>query len=183
MTKQTPISAAEKARILELARQGRTRASIAKEVGRGLSTVAKICRDNNMEPAVTLSAPFVEARALSIKERQVAARERKFLIDELADAKVLATLQGTAQWQTRVKTSGGGEQFETVDFIPPDDFRNATSSGAALASSIKNLAPLNTGGDTAAADSVIDKLMAGFVNAAQKATKTEPVGDEEAAPE
>lgn len=159
MTKQTPTSAAEKARILELARQGRSRASIAKEVGRGLSTVAKICRDNNMEPAVVLSAPFVEARALSIKERQVAARERRLRIMELEDARQLDVLEGRAQWTTRVKTRGGGERFETVDFIPPDDSRNNSSTAASHSSAFRNLAPLETEQATERAKSVLDKLI------------------------
>lgn len=180
MTKQRTMSDADKARILELAEQGMSRAKIAKEVGFALTTVARYCRENGLTSEVTLPVAFVEARALSIKERQVAARERKFLIDELADAKVLATLQGEGKWTTRLKMKGGAERFTEVDFIPPDDFRNATSSGAALASSIKSLAPLETGTDVAAAESVVDSLMDGFKALYRNATKkdTEEGGDE-----
>jgi len=181
--KQNPLTAAEKARILNLAAQGRTRSSIAKEVGRALTTVARICRENDMTPAVVLSAPFVEARKASITERQVAARERKLLMDELYDQRVVANLRDGVPWVTRKKTQGGGEEFVEVPLIPGDDYRNATSAAASNASAFRSYAPLETGGDTAAADSVIDKLMAGFVNAAQKATKPAPVGDEEAAEE
>lgn len=182
MTKQRPpMSDAVKARILVLAREGMSRSKIAKEVGYSLTTVANYCRNEGLTSAETLPVAFVEARALSIKERQVAARERKFLIDELADAKVLATLQGEEKWTTRLKTKGGAERFTEVDFIPADDFRNATSSGAALASSIKSLAPLETGADVTAAESVVDSLMDGFKtlyrNATQKDTEVES-GDE-----
>ena len=159
MPKQNPLTAAEKARILDLARQGRTRSSIAKEVGRALTTVARICRENDMTPAVVLSAPFVEARALSIKERQVAARERRLRIMELEDARQLDVLEGRATWRTRVKTQGGGEYFETVDFIPPDDARNNSSTAASHSSAFRNLAPLEVEVGIQEAKSMLDKVI------------------------
>lgn len=175
------MSAKDKAQILRLARQGMSRAKIAAQVGWALTTVAKLCRDEGLPSNVTLPVEFVEARKLSILERQVAARERKLTLDELYDARVLANLRDGKQWTTRRKTQGGGEEFVEVPLIPADDYRNATSAAASNASAFKAYAPLTTGGDTAAADSVIDKLMAGFVNAAAKASKPAPVGDEEAA--
>jgi hypothetical protein len=157
--KPNKLTPAEKARILNLARQGRTRASIAKEVGRAVTTVAKVCRDADMEPAVVLSAPFVEARALSIKERQVAARERRLRIMELEDARQLDVLEGRAMWKTRVKTQGGGEYFETVDFIPPDDSRNNSSTAASHSSAFRNLAPLEVEVGIQEAKSMLDKVI------------------------
>lgn len=177
------MSAKDKAQILDLARTGLSRAKIAKQVGWSLNTVATLCRKEGLPSNVTLPVAFVEARALSIKERQVQARERKLALDELYDARVMANLKDGVPWTTRRKTQGGGEEFVEVPIIPADDYRNATSAAASNASAFKAYAPLETGGDTAAADSVVDKLMAGFINAAQKATKPAPVGDEEAAPQ
>jgi hypothetical protein len=102
---------------------------------------------------------MVEARAINVKERQVAARDRKLLIDELMDARVLKVLTGDGTWQTRVKTSGGGERFETVDFIPPDDARNVTASGESLSRAMKNLAPLETEAGLVQATSMLDNVI------------------------
>lgn len=159
MTKQRTMTDADKAEILRLARQGKSRSAIAKQVGWALTTVARLCRENDVEPAVTLAAPFVEARALSIKERQVAARERRLRIMELEDARQLDVLEGKAQWTTRVKTSGGGEKFETVNFIPPDDARNNSSTAASHSSAFRNLAPLEVEVGIQEAKSMLDKVI------------------------
>jgi hypothetical protein len=171
---------ADKNRVYELAEQGMSRGQIAKETGWALTTVARICREHGMSSEVQLPRAFVEARALSIKDRQIQARERKLAIDELMDAKVLATLNGNGTWTTRVRTQGGGERWDAVDFIPIDDFRNATSSGAALASSFKSYAPLETGVDVTVAESVVDSLMDGFKTLYKNATQKDKVegGDE-----
>lgn len=174
------MSDAVKARILELAEQGMSRAQIAKEVGFSLTTVARHCRVNGLTSEVTLPTAFVEARALSIKQRQVEARERKLAIDELYDAKVLATLRDGKPWVTRQRVTGGAESFVEVEVIPSDDYRNAASAGAAMASAFKSYAPLETGTDVAAAESVVDSLMDGFKALYRNATKkdTEEGGDE-----
>lgn len=159
MTKQRTMTDADKAEILRLARQGKSRSAIAKQVGWALTTVARLCRDNDVEPAVTLAAPFVKARALSVKERQVAARERKLELDELYDARVMANLRDGVPWVTRKKTQGGGEEFVEVPFIPGDDYRNATSAAASNASAFRSYAPLETEQATERAKSILDKLI------------------------
>lgn len=181
-TKQRRMSPEVKARILELANAGWSRSRIAKEVGFSLTTVAKHCRDEGLISLETLPVAFVEARALSVKERQVAARERKLAIDELYDATVLATLRDGKPWKTRQKTKGGAERFTELDMIPADDYRNAASAGASMASAFRSYAPLETGADVVAAESVVDSLMDGFKTLYRQATKTEPVGDESGAP-
>lgn len=153
------MSAKDKAQILRLARQGMSRAKIAAQVGWALTTVAKLCRDEGLPSNVTLPVEFVEARALSIKERQVAARERRLRIMELEELQELAVLEGHAKWTTRVKTQGGGERFETVDFIPPDDKRNNASAAASHTSAFKNLAPLEVEVGIQEAKSMLDKLV------------------------
>ena len=110
----------------------------------------------------TLPAAMIEARAISIKDRQVAARERKLLLDELYDSRVLANLRDGTPWVTRQKTQGGGEDFVEVQVIPSDDYRNSTSAAASNASAFRSYAPLETGVDTAAAESVVDTLIGGF---------------------
>jgi hypothetical protein len=78
---------------------------------------------------------------------------------DLEDARQLDVLEGKATWTTRVKTSGGGEKFETVDFIPPDDARNNSSTAASHSSAFRNLAPLETEAVNERAKSVLDKLI------------------------
>lgn len=153
------MSAKDKAQILDLARTGLSRAKIAKQVGWSLNTVATLCRKEGLPSNVTLPVAFVEARALSIKERQVAARERRLRIMELEDAAQLDVLEGRKQWHTRVKTQGGGERFETVDFIPPDDSRNNASAAASHTSAFKNLAPLEVEVGIQEAKSMLDKVI------------------------
>jgi hypothetical protein len=148
-----------RAQILDLARKGVSRNQIAKATGVGAGTISKIVWEAGIRFNGTLPAAMVEARAINVKERQVAARDRKLLIDELMDARVLKVLKGDGTWQTRVKTQGGGERFETVDFIPPDDARNVASSAAALASAFRGYAPLETEAATEAGKSVLDKLI------------------------
>lgn len=143
----------------DLARQGVSRNKIAEQLGISASSVYHIATKAGIRFNGAIPAAMVEARAINVKERQVAARDRKLLIDELMDARVLAALQGNGQWVTRVKTSGGGERFEEVDFIPPDDARNIASTAAALASAFRGLAPLETEAATDAGKSVLDKLI------------------------
>lgn len=150
---------------------------ISKQVGRAFSTVQGFCAREGLVFDGTLPAAMVEARALSVKERQVAARERKLRIDELHDAKVLDVMEGRTTWLTRQKTQGGGEKFTELDSIPEDDFRNATSAAASNASAFRSYAPLETGLEITAAESVVDSLLDGFKTLYKAATK-EPAGDE-----
>ncbi len=165
MGRVVPLTVAEKARIIELARSGMSRNAIAREVGRAASSVSNVCLAAGIPSDAVLPAAFVQARALSVKERQVAARERKLLIDELHDARVLATLRDGKPWTTRQKTTGGGERFVEVSFIPADDFHNIASASASIASAFRSYAPLETGGDIAAAESVVDAFMDGIRSA------------------
>lgn len=155
----TPLTPAEKKRILALAKQGMSRNKIAKTVGRSNATVSRLCASAGLSSAVTLPVAFVEARALSILERQVAARERRLRIMELEDQRQLDVLEGRTMWTTRVKTQGGGEQFEKVDFIPPDDSRNNSSAAASHTSAFKNLAPLEVAVGLTEAKSMLDKVI------------------------
>jgi hypothetical protein len=127
--------------------------------GRSAGAVSKTVAAAGLKFEGERPAALVEAAAINVKERQVAARDRKLLIDELMDARVIAVLTGQAKWETRVKTQGGGEHFQQVDFIPPDDARNHASSAAALASAFKGYAPLETEAATEAGKSVLDKLI------------------------
>ena len=162
----------------DLARQGVSRNKIAEQLGISASSVYHIATKAGIRFNGAIPAAMVEARAINVKERQVAARERHYSILEHEQAQVLDVYEKRAKWTTRVKTSGGGERFEEVGFIPVEDKRNAASAFASHLSTIKNLAPLDTENTTAAADSVVDSLLAGFQSIANAATKTGPVGDE-----
>lgn len=176
MSKPRPLTEAEKKKIRTLHATGMSRNKIAKQLGRPFSTVSNFCVREGLTFDGTLPAAMIEARAISVKDRQVAARERKLLLDELYDARVLANLRDGTPWVTRQKTQGGGEQFVEVPIIPSDDYRNSTSAAASNASAFRSYAPLETGMDTAAAESVVDSLLTGFrtvYNAVKK-----PVEDE-----
>lgn len=157
--KNSRLTQAEKDTIIRLHGEGKSQRQIIKATGRSAGAVSQTVADAGLKFEGARPAALVEAHAINVKERQVAARDRKLLIDELMDARVIAVLTGQARWETRIKTQGGGERFEEVNFIPPDDARNHASAAAALASAFKGYAPLETEAATEAGKSVLDKLI------------------------
>jgi hypothetical protein len=173
-----PFTLEDQKQLRTLHQAGTSRNQIAKQLNRRPSVISEWAKKMGLEFDGTLPANMISARAVNVKQRQVEARERKLLIDELMDARVLKVLNGDGVWVTRVKTQGGGERFEETDFIPSDDYRNHTSSSASLASAFKSYAPLETNDNVAAAESVVDNLIQGFQAIAKTATKQARVGDE-----
>ena len=155
----TPLTQAEKDTIIRLHGEGKSQRQIKEATGRSAGSVSSVVAAAGLKFEGERPRALVEAAAIIVKERQVAARDRKLLIDELMDARALAVLTGQGKWVTRVKTQGGGERFEEVDFIPSDDARNLASSAAALSSAFKGYAPLETEAATEAGKSVLDKLI------------------------
>ncbi len=128
-------------------------------MGRGPATISKFCAKEGLLFDGSIAAPMMEAAVRTLKERQIVARDRRLTIEELYEARVLATLRDGKPWMTRQKTSGGGEQFVEVEGIPADDYRNITSASASNASAFRSYAPLETEQATEAGKSVLDKLI------------------------
>jgi hypothetical protein len=154
-----PFTPEDQKQLRTLHAAGTSRNQIAKQLNRRPSVISEWAKKMGLEFDGVLPANMISARAVNVKQRQVEARERKLLIDELMDARVLKVLNGDGVWVTRVKTQGGGERFEEINFVPSDDYRNHTSSSASLASAFKSYAPLETEATTEAGKSVLDRLI------------------------
>jgi hypothetical protein len=154
-----PVTPEDQNQIRTLHAAGTSRNQIARQLNRRPSVISEWAKKMGLEFDGTLPANMISARAVNVKQRQVEARERKLLIEELYDARVMANLRDGKPWVTRQKTQGGGEQFVEVALIPGDDYRNAASASASLASAFKSYAPLETEATTEAGKSVLDRLI------------------------
>lgn len=159
MPKPRPLTEADKKKIRAWNAEGVSRNEIGRRLGRAQSTVSMFCKREGLVFEGTLPAAMLKARALSVTERQVLARERRLTISELHDAKIIDAMQGRQKWVTRQKTQGGGEQFTELDWIPEDDFRNATSAEASNASAFRSYAPLEIETGIQEAKSMLDKVI------------------------
>lgn len=157
--KNSRLTQAEKDTIIRLHGEGKSQRQIIKATGRSAGAVSQTVADAGLKFEGARPAALVEAHAINVKERQVAARDTKLEAERLVTAKFLEAMTGTGTWMTRVRTQGGGEQFEEVNFVPVDDIRQYASALAALASAFKGFAPLETEAATEAGKSVLDKLI------------------------
>lgn len=151
-----PLTRAEKQRIRDLHAEGLSRNAIAKDLGRSAGAVSAFCQNEGLTFPSSVKAQFVEAAALSVKERAAKAHERQLEILELLQTQFIAGMRGT-EWRTKLKGAGGSEYTTTLDFVPSTDKRDEQSAIASATSSLKNLAPTDeTGRD--AAISVVEAL-------------------------
>ena len=155
----SPLTQAEKDTIIRLHGEGKSQRQIKEATGRSAGSVSSVVAAAGLKFEGERPRALVEAAAINVKERQVRARDTKLDAEQLFTAKFLEAVTGQGKWMTRVKTQGGGERFEEVDFVPVDDFRQYAAALAAIASAFKGFAPLETEAATEAGKSVLDKLI------------------------
>lgn len=177
MANPNPLTKQEQDQIRSMCDEGVSRNEIARRLGRPRSTVTDFTSREGIKFSGKIPAAMAEAAAINVKERQVAARERRLRIIELEDEQQLSVLEGNALWTARVRTQGGGERWDEVPFIPADDAQKLASAAAANSSAFKNLAPLETDNNVNVSVSVVDALMENFKSQAGQ-TATEAVEDE-----
>lgn len=158
----TALTEKEKAQIRELCAQGISRNEIARRLDRPRSTITGFTSKEGIKFSGAIPAAMAEAAAINVKERQVAARERRLRIIELEDEHQLAVLEGNELWTARRRTQGGAERWDEVPFIPADDSQKLASAAAANTAAFKNLAPLETDNSVNLSISVVDSLMENF---------------------
>ena len=101
-----------------------------------------------------------------------AAVEAKVVDGRLRRANIADRLYGQAEkilgdleaptFRTLLKGAGGSEHEDELDFVPPNDRKTLLQAvGSAMVTTAK-LEAVDAGHDTSAADSVVDRLMAGF---------------------
>ncbi|GAA1051392.1 MULTISPECIES: helix-turn-helix domain-containing protein [Bacillati] len=159
MANPNPLTKQEQAQIRSMCDEGVSRNEIARRLDRSRSTITSFCSRHGIKFDGTIPEAMAKAAAINVKERQVAARERRLEIMELEDERQLRVLKGQSIWTTRVKTSGGGERWDEVTFIPADDAQRNATAAAAHTSAFKNLAPLEVEVGLQEASSMLDKVI------------------------
>ena len=157
-TGRTSLTDAEKARIRQMHEAGATRNQIRAELGRSSGAITNFCKAEGLLFPHPQKEQAVKARELSVRERTVAAHEKQLEILELWQATMLKGLRGEG-WDTKLKGTGGSESPGHLQFVPPDDFKNAQTAATSATSALKNLTPA---GDEAkeTAVSMADQLAA-----------------------
>ena len=100
----------------------------------------------------------VEARVVDGKLRRSGIASRLYAQAE----KILDDLEGET-FRTLIKGTQGRDKDVTLAFVPPNDRRTLVQTVATAMTATAKLEALDADHDTTAADSVVDKLMAGFV--------------------
>jgi hypothetical protein len=153
-----PLTDAEKARIRQMHADGATRNAIRDALGRSSGAITNFCQREGLTFPHPQKEQAVHARELSVRERTVAAHERQLEILELWQTKMLGGLKGQG-WDTKLKGAGGSEQTARLEFLPPDDFKNAQTALTSATSAIKNLTPAGDA-EKEEALSVVEQLAA-----------------------
>lgn len=153
----TPLTAAEQQAIRDLHAEGLSRNQISKRLGRSAGAVSGFCQREGLRFPPPATTAMVEAAVVSVKERTLAAHERQLRIIEHQQAKLLGHYEDAAPWRTKMRGAQGAERVKSLDFIPPEDERNATSAIANSAMTLSKLSPPDDAGREAAV-SVVEAL-------------------------
>jgi ParB-like chromosome segregation protein Spo0J len=159
MAQPKPLSDAEKQSIRDLHAEGLSRNAIAKRVGRSPAAVTALCKREGLAFPAETNTALVAARAVSAKERTLAAHERQLRIVEHQQAKLLRHYDDHEQWKTKIKGKAGAERLIDLDFIPPEDERNTTGAISNSIMALSKLAPTEDAGREAAV-SIVEALAA-----------------------
>lgn len=178
VARKAPMTDADKATIRELHAQGVSQTKIAAQIGYNRSAVAMFCKRAGLTFEGKIPAAMAAAALINAKQRQADAHARQLEIIEAEQEQILAVYRGDTTWQTRVKTQGGGERWDTVKFIPSDDKARNASSLASQISGHKNLTPIDSDSRDAA-KSMLDKV----IESLGLPGEVEPVGDPATEPE
>ncbi|UKA69569.1 hypothetical protein [Arthrobacter sp. FW306-06-A] len=132
--------------------------AVEKQLGIPKNTVmhwAKKARVRTVRTDSTREA--VEAKVVDGKLRRANIADRLYAQAETA----LDTLEG-ATFRTLIKGTQGRDKDVTLQFVPPNDRRTLVQTISTALAATAKLESLDAGHDTTAADSVVDRLMAGF---------------------
>lgn len=161
--KPTPVTDAERARILELHKAGWTRNKITEETGRSFGTVSKVVKDTG--------GSFTRVGEAGRAARHADLANRRARIIDSAHTELQATLQRITDaprlgYDALVKGEGGVEVTERLLYVPARDLQQLTNSARALAGTIETLGKVGQGDGLDAAHSMLGSLMAAL-NAAR----------------
>lgn len=153
MAAGNPITEAERARIVELIRAGRSRNDIAREVGRAAGSVTKIARDHGLEfdrSATQAATAAVKVDNASRRERLIAAmydnaeRLNQQMFEPAIERKAMVVADG----------NGTGSHVETVTVRLPQptfgDKRNIAVATKVLVDGARVLEQVSDSGQEAA---------------------------------
>jgi transposase len=157
MAQPKPLTESEKQQIRDLHAEGLSRNEIAKRVGRAAGTVTAFCQREGLVFPQPERVAQVEAAAVSVKARSLAAHERQLRIIEHQQGKLLAHYEDGESWRTKMRGEMGSEHTVSLDYIPPEDERNMTSAISNSAMTLSKLAPTDDAGREAAV-SVVEAL-------------------------
>jgi hypothetical protein len=157
----SPLTEAEQAYIREAYTRRESHRDIAAHLGRPKSTVGQWMTRNGLRYDSTNQKAAIEANVLTAQERISTLRLDVIGIAEHEAAAILAVYRGDTGWKTVLKTQGGGEAVQSLDFIPPMDKRSNANSLASHAGTIQRLAPKETENNEAA-KSMIDAVIEGL---------------------
>jgi hypothetical protein len=140
-SQKTRLTPAEKKRIRQMHDAGETRNAIAKALGRSHGAITDYCQREGLVFPHPQKVEAVAARELSVRERTVAAHERQLRILEAMQDQIIGAFTGEKAWKAKIKTTGGGESVQQLDFVPSDELRNIQNSMTSATTALKNLTP------------------------------------------
>ncbi|WP_087483550.1 helix-turn-helix domain-containing protein [Brachybacterium massiliense] len=154
-----PWTAEDDAKLRALHAEGRTLTSIARELGRSSSTIARHGKAAGLSWSRAKVKAANEARTVDAKARRLAIVEKQLTITELLQASVERGAAGHG-WQTILKGDGGAEHTQRLNHVPARDAKDMMS---ALNSSSTIIARLDDQtGDHDDAKSVLADLIGGL---------------------
>ena len=153
-----PITDTQRQQIIDLHAQGLSRNDIARQTGVSAGSVTNVCKANDLTFDRSSTKDATRARVADNKARRAAIVSRLYARSE----KILERLESNA-YVYRMMGPTGSEQV-TDEYPPADAERSlATSIGIYLDKAAKLADYDKSASDGAsAADSVVDRLMAGF---------------------
>lgn len=156
-----PIAEDKRQRIIDLQKQGLSRNDIARQVGVSAGTVTNVCKANDLTFDRSSTEKATRARVADNKSRRAAIVSRLYGRSE----NILDRLEAPT-FVYRMMGPEGSEKIFDEDPPAADERSLATSIGIYLDKASKledyDKSPADS---AAAAESVVDKLMAGFVQA------------------
>lgn len=154
-----PITDQERARVRELAAQGKTRNDIARALKRSGSTISKIARE--ADPPITFDRAEQVTAATAVRKADLAARRTAFAerLQDIAEREADKLSAPTLYWEWGGKDHKYAEKLADEP-IPADRRAIMTLIATAVDRSLKLVPPKDDG--AAESRSVIGDLMAGL---------------------
>ena len=154
----SPITDAQKARVLELHTEGKGRNDIAKAVGISAGSVTKIVSQAGLSFDRAETAAATEARRQDLAKKRADAEADELEILRLQQKQVLEVLHGRETFQVIMRGEMGVEEIRSVDFIPSGDLRNLAQAREKSVTIISNLASANSATGIEPAKSMLTDL-------------------------